>query len=60
MEFKPWNVLTRTFKQNPKTSGNTQHHREGQQAGVTRGRFFSESFGTGGPEQHVNDLQNPE
>lgn len=41
MEFKPWNVLTRTFKQNPKTSGNTKHHREGQQAGVTRGRFFS-------------------
>lgn len=56
MEFKPWNVLTRTFKQNPKTSGNTKRH--GGTAGwVTRGRFFAkEPFGKGGPEQCVSGV----
>lgn len=49
MELMPWNVLTRTFKQNPKTSGNTQHHREGRQAGVTRGRFLSWAYWEKGP-----------
>lgn len=39
MEFKPWNVLTRTFKQNPKTSGNTKHHR-GTAGWAAGGRFF--------------------
>lgn len=56
MEFKPWNVLTRTFKQDPKTSGNTKHH-GGTVGWVTRVRFFSrEPFGNGDPEQHVTGV----